>query len=117
MIGVLLAAGLLSTVGASAHSDLAKRGCMDEIYVGRDRIPEAWRREIEDALRRTGVTRRAAAMCYRGSGVWTAWVLTERRDDEAPLWVVVERDPDMKVLCMTSEDDGCRLYWIPPRRR
>lgn len=111
----VLVAGLLLPPETSAHSALAKRGCMGEIYTGPGRIPALWR-DIGEALRRAGVARPVAAACYRGTGVWTAWVLTEQRSNQPDLWAVVMRDgPVLRALCVTTEDDGCRRYWNPPR--
>jgi len=32
------------------------------------------------------------------------------------VWAVVSRNgSEFKTLCVTSEDDGCRRYWNPPR--
>lgn len=113
---VVLVAGLALPAVPTAPSDLVRRGCMGEVYTGPERTPELWR-DVAETLRRTGITRPVAAMCYRGTGVWTGWVVTERRADEPPLWAVVALDgPGKKVLCVTSEDDGCRRYWNPPPR-
>jgi hypothetical protein len=64
MTAAVLAAGLLLPPETSAHSALAQRGCMGEIYTAADRIPALWR-EIGEALRRAGVVRPVAAACYR----------------------------------------------------
>jgi hypothetical protein len=111
-----LLTGLLLPPETSAQSALAKRGCMGEIYTAPHRIPALWR-EIGEALRRAGVVRPVAAACYRGTGVWTGWVLTKHQSDQPDLWAVVVLDgPVLKTLCVTTEDDGCRKYWNPPRR-
>jgi len=116
MIAAVLVAGLLLPPETSVRSALAQRGCVGEIYTAPDRIPTLWR-EIGETLRRAGVVRSIAAACYRGTGVWTGWVVAEHQSEQPDLWAVVMRDgPVLKTLCVTSEDDGCRKYWNPPRR-
>jgi hypothetical protein len=116
LTAAVLLAGLLLPSETSTQSALAQRGCMGEIYTAADRNTALWR-ELGEALRQAGVDRPVAAACYRGTGVWTGWVLTERRPNQRDLWAVVMRDgPVLRTLCVTSEDDGCRKYWNPERR-
>lgn len=78
-LGVILLAAALVQPPPLAHPafpDFERRGCTEPLYTRREEIPEFWD-GIGDALRRTGISRRVKAACYRATGVWTAWVLTE----------------------------------------
>ena len=71
-------------------------------------------------LREAGVSRKVRAMCARATGVWSAWVATDRGPGHLRLWAVVsfEGGGSWKLLCVTSEERGCAPYGgVPPELR
>ena len=79
-------------------------------YKNRSENPEVWD-GITEALRKAGLPNAVAAIRVRESGVWSAHVDLKPMSGQPPVRAVVSFElNNWKVLCFTSEVQGCSYY-------
>jgi len=108
LVVLVCAASALAAPPDARHS--VPTEALFPIYTDRSQNPTVWD-GIAEALRKAGLPNAIDSIRVRWTAVWSVHVVLKPTEGQPPLRAVVSFDVNTwKVLCFTSEAQGCSKY-------